>query len=464
MSLRVSRRRAATITVAAVLTLAGSGGASAEPPNLAAVPSRVPNTIDRMVPPPSIPPLTTIPPRSVTPGADHSLEELREAVMPSTTGDEFFDTWPTDLAAHRPGEILMSRSVAPVAAPLLEVRAAYIRQLKFATRDAKGLPIFGTATLLVPPTPWRGPGARPVLINNPPIVALGTRCTTGYTLAHGKSNDTNSTDLKPPTTQEALRRGFAVIVPDHTGPRMAYAEPFVAAHVVLDAVRAAATYDPANFGRGRIGMLGYSGGAIATNATAKLVSSYAPELVPRFAGAAIGGVPADYRVLAGAMNANLATGVFHAAILGIARERPELLPMANNLALWLATNNTIKNLCSGTMGDLGLSFIGTQALSKDPDPYHSPVANEIFQITDMAGLKAPMPLYFYHGAQEWWIPASQAHALFAEQCRLGANATFREYPGEHMTTVFVGFPDAMNWLADRLNGIPAVNGCPAHQR
>ncbi|NED69981.1 lipase, partial [Streptomyces sp. SID10244] len=55
---------------------------------------------------------------------------------------------------------------------------------------------------------------------------------------------------------------------------------------------------------------------------------------------------------------------------------------------------------------------------------------------------------------------SQARALFAEQCRLGANASYREYPGEHMTTVFVGFRDAMNWLDDRLSGHRPVSQCP----
>ena len=51
-----------------------------------------------------------------------------------------------------------------MAAPLLEVRVAYIRQLKFATRDVKGLPIFGTATLLVPRRTARAP--TPMLVNN----------------------------------------------------------------------------------------------------------------------------------------------------------------------------------------------------------------------------------------------------------------------------------------------------------
>lgn len=460
-SIKSSVRCAVVVTVAAVALVAGSGSAAAAPANLMPFPDQFPNRIDSMVPAPDVPRLNSIPARSVTPGATQDLQELREAIMPTPTGDAFFDTWPADLDRRAPGEIIQSRDVAPVAAPLLEVRVGYARQIKFATRDAQDRPLFATATLFVPPTPWTGRGARPVMVNNPPIVALGTRCTTGYTLSHGKSGDTNDTDLDPPTTQESLKKGYAVIVPDHTGARMAYAEPYVAAHVILDAIRAAESYDAKNFARGPLAMLGYSGGAIATNATAKLANTYAPEVAARFVGAAIGGVPADYRELAAAMNANLATGVFHAAILGITRERPELLPMANNVARWLATNDFFKNLCTGTMGYMGFSFVPTQALSNVPDPFGSPVAQEIFDITSMKDMKAAMPVFIYHGAQEWWIPASQARSLFAEQCRLGVNATYREYPGEHMTTVFTAFDDAMNWIEDRLAGRAPTSSCPA---
>ncbi|MGV9795654.1 lipase family protein [Gordonia sp. NPDC003422] len=446
-----------TVTIVALATTTAT--AAADPPNLMPAPGQLSHDIEDAVPAPNIPRLARIPMRAQTPGADRALQELREAIMPSPTGDRFFDDWPADLARYRPGAIMSTRDVAPVAAPLLEVRVRYARQIKFRTVDAAGRPLFATATLFVPPTTWTGRGKRPVMVNNPPIVALGTRCTTGYTFAHGKTDDTNSTDLRPETTQESLKRGYAVIVPDHTGARMAYAEPYVAAHVVLDAVRAASVYDPNNFGSGPLVMLGYSGGAIATNATAKLASSYAPDVAKRFVGAAIGGVPADYRALAGAMNANLASGVFHAAILGIARERPELLRLANNLARQLATNDLLKNLCTGTMGYFGFTFGATQMLSTDPDPFRTPAAEHVFEVTEMAGDKAAMPIFIYHGAQEWWIPASQARSLFAEQCRLGVDATYREYPGEHMTTVFVAFRDALAWLDARLQGVPAKSNC-----
>ena len=70
-----------------------------------------------------------------------------------------------------------------------------------------------------------------------------------------------------------------------------------------------------------------------------------------------------------------------------------------------------------------------------------------------------MPMRIYHGTYEWWIPASQARALFAEQCALGASASYREYPAEHMTGIFAGLPDTLTWLDDRLRGKPARSEC-----
>ena len=206
-------------------------------------------------------------------------------------------------------------------------------------------------------------------------------------------------------------------------------------------------------------MTGYSGGAIATNGAAKLAASYAPEVAARIVGAALGGVPADFRMLVGSMNANLATGLFHAATFGIARERPEILTMANHVAQWIATS-PLKNVCVVPEALAGQTFMPMQLLSSDPDPFHSPVAENIYRVTKMSDRKSVVPLYIYNGTQEWWIPAAGARNLFREQCRLGANATYREVFGEHVIAAVAGYPDAVGWLDARLRGIPARSTCP----
>lgn len=449
-----------TICVAVQLIAGLSAGvAAADPPNMAPIPSEIPKAIDAVVPAPPYPHLRRIPARAQAPGLPHRLQELREATLPDPTGDPFFDRWPTDLADLSPGALITSRDTTATSAFLVTAPIRSARQIKFATRDALGRPSFGTATVLVPRQKWTGPGARPIVINNLPIDSLGAACTPGMTLAHGLSVATGLTDYFPPTTQLALARGYSVIVPDHQGPRMSYAEPTTAGHIVLDSVRAATALDPTTFGGGRIGMTGYSGGAIATNGAAKLLGSYAPELVDRFVGAAMGGVPADFRILVGSMNANLATGLFHAATFGIARERPEILALANNAAQWIATS-PLKNVCTLPEALAGQTFMPMQLMSNVSDPFRSPVAEDIFRVTKMADRKSEVPLYIYHGTYEWWIPAVGARNLFREQCRLGANATYREVFGEHAIAALVGFPDAMVWLDQRLRGHRAVDGCP----
>jgi hypothetical protein len=42
------------------------------------------------------------------------------------------------------------------------------------------------------------------------------------------------------------------------------------------------------------------------------------------------------------------------------------------------------------------------------DPLHSGLAEDIYQVTRMAGLKSATPLYIYNGEQEFWIPAEGA--------------------------------------------------------
>lgn len=453
----------ALITMVMSPVLSGVAGADPtvpKPPDPAmAIPPEVPRAINGAIPPPTVPDLNVVPPLAKTPGAPPEVENLRAALMPTPSGDPFFDFWPADLDSSSPGQIIATRDVTATAAFLVTSPITSADQIKFRTTDTTGAASIGTATIVVPQTPWDGAGPRPVLVNNLPIDALGQRCTAGYTLAHGPSLQTSPTDLIPPTTQLALAHGYAVLLPDHQGPRMAYAEPELAGRIVLDSMRALTGFDPDAYGSSRFAMTGYSGGAIATNGATKMLDQYAPELRDRFVGAAFGGVPADFRMLVGSMNANPATGLLHAAAFGIARERPEILPLVNNFAQWWVVS-PLKDLCTIAVALLGQTFLPMQIMSNDPDPFNSPVAKHIYEVTRMSDHKAGTPIYIYNGAQEFWIPAAGARNLYREQCRLGATAVYREVFGEHVIGALTGYPEALTWLDQRLRGIPAKNECP----
>ena len=452
--------RTALCLAAAATILLPLAPASADPtpPNLGPLPSEIIDGVDDVVPAAEIPKLRKIPQRAQAPGYSHETLELRNAVLPDPIGDPMFDRWPAGLDKRANGDIIATRDVTSTTGFLVTIPIARATLVKYRSTDVHGLPIPATATIIEPREAWTKKGPRPILVNNVQINGLGTVCTAGYTLAHGMHDKTNKTDLFPPTTQLALSRGYAVIIPDHEGPRQSYAEPSLAGHVVLDSVRAAAKYSPKKYAESRVAVTGYSGGAIATNGTAKVLGEYAPELVDRMVGAALGGIPADFHILAAAMNANLATGVMLAGALGIARERPEILEMANNLGKQLATSH-FRNACGDDYGIAGPFQLPAQLLSSDHNPFNSEVAKKIYAVTQMADHKSVMPLYIYHGTQELWIPAQGARNLYAEQCKLGANATYREVPGEHLSAAVIAYPEAMQWLADRLDGKPAKSEC-----
>ncbi|MBU3061897.1 lipase family protein [Nocardia sp. NEAU-G5] len=425
--------------------------------------------IDTVVPRPALPeaPATPHPgdtaPRSgnVAPqssGAATDAAALRLAVLPDNVGDPLFDNPPANLAQLTPGRVVTTRDVTATAAPLLTVPLQRVLQLKFRTTGAHGEPSYATASLVLPATPWTGPGDRPLLVNNLAIDGLGRQCNPGYTLAHGYSANTNSADFFPPLTQLAALRGYAVLIPDHEGPDMAYAEPYVAAHAVLDSIRAVRNLMPAELGASRFAMTGYSGGAIATRAAAVLLRSYAPELAGSAAGAAMGGVPADYRMLSTTMNGNLASGVFMGAVFGIGREHPEILATMNNLAQQVATS-PLKDSCMTVVGLPGLLQPSIDIAANIADPLHSAVARRTFRETDLSALKSAMPLMIYNGAQEFWIPAAGARELYRQQCALGVPGIYRDVPGEHFIAGDTGWGLLVAWLDERLQGKPAPDEC-----
>lgn len=382
--------------------------------------------------------------------------DVAQAMLPTPTGDPFFDRTPPGLASMKPGQVIAIRDVSWLGKVFTLWQAQRVVQVKFRSTDAKGRPSYGTATIIMPPGDITN---RPVLVNNLPIDALGAKCTPSYALAHGYDPlTTSATDYVPPMTFLAIKRGYVVLLPDHQGPKMAYAEPVVAGHMILDAVRAMRSVEPA-LAESRFGMTGYSGGAIATNGAAKLLLEYAPELARQAVGAALGGTPVDARVLVGSMSSwyNWAKGLFVAGVYGISRENPEILDGVNNLGKWAAP--IFRDLCTVPAAMLGPLTIPVEAVSAIPDPFRSSLAQKIYRHFNMPGKRYGMPMYVYNGAQEFWIPAIMAQDLYAEQCRLGTRAVLRLAPGEHAIAAVTGLPGALQWLDARLQGVPAPNEC-----
>lgn len=428
----------------------------------------IPELLDQVIPEPEFeplpageapPPVAALAPEDQLDSDLVAVQDIRAAMMPSDVRDGFFNDYPVNLAEFANGQVIESRDITATAALLVGAPVERVIQVKFRSNDASGQPSFGTASLVIPATPWSGTGSRPVLVNNLPINGLGRDCTPGYTMANGVSIKTGVTDYIPPVTAWAANQGYAVLIPDHEGPRMAYAVTKVAGHIILDSIRAMQNLLPSQFGSSKVAMQGYSGGAIATNGAAKLINSYAPELGDVIVGAAVGGTPIDMSVLTKSLNGtfNAAKGVEVAAGMGVSREYPEILPQLGNVALQVGP--ALRDQCIVGMALLGLLPVDLQVLTTLPNPFESDLAIGIYADNKMEGVAYGTPLFAYNGSQEFWIPKVMAEALYREQCSLGVSSVLRLPFGEHVIAPFTGFPELLFWLDQRLKGVPAPNEC-----
>ncbi|WP_245713876.1 lipase family protein [Nocardia vaccinii] len=331
--------------------------------------------------------------------------------------------------------------------------------LKFRSTSATGTPSFGTATLITPAASWNGPGPRPVEVNAMPINALGAHCTPGYQLSHSILDRTN-TDLIwfLPALYSSLNQGHAVLLPDHEGPLMAYGEPNVAGHVMLDSIRAVRNAMP-ELGNSRYAVAGYSGGAIAAYATAMLQKEYAPDLSEVLTGVATGGLASDYRDIAHRFNGWIASGILLSVSAAIAREHPEMLQYMNHLAQWVVTSPT-RDMCGDADGPLGVVGIPMDAATNIGNPLDSPLAQKLYREMDLTDRTSGVPLYIYHGAWDPWLPLEDVQRMYDEQCSRGVPAVFRIVPGEHLTSYVTSYSGVNDWINARLRGEPAPNECP----
>ncbi|WP_445009098.1 lipase family protein [Rhodococcus marinonascens] len=379
-----------------------------------------------------------------------------ESILPSPIQDDDFFSWPPNVADYAAGEIIRSREVTLQAFQntLVDQRAY---QIMVRSNDSKDRPVPVTATLLVPTAAWTEPGPRPVVAYNEPIDSLGAQCTPSYKMLH----DLQTLSLDPPTLPLLLEKNYAVLVPDHEGPRMAYGAGRMAGHAVLDSIRGMKNLAEIGLSESPVVAAGYSGGAIATGWAAQLQPSYAPDV--ELAGAAAGGTPVDFGLLRQTMDGQLGSGLYLSAVLGLAREYPEMLELANPLGFLLATS-PLKEQCSTTLELSGVSMLPVELLAAQPDPFDTPTGETVVAENRMGASTPTTPVLLYHGSSrvflgDEFIPEEGAIALQQEWCRGGGDITYSPQIGEHITAAWFALPDLMHWIDERLAGVPAPRGC-----
>lgn len=387
------------------------------------------------------------------------------ATGPAPPGrDPFYSyTGSEPLGSIPPGTVLKRRSIhlAFGTATSTPVQA---EQLLYRTTSQLDQPAVTVTTLLEPTS-------KPVV---PRIVeylsfydGLGAQCDPSYTLAGGDPG--GSTNEQEANEEELLiswylSQGDVVTVPDFEGTALHWMAGHESGYGALDAIRATESFldvGPAT----RVGLSGYSGGAVAADWASELAPSYAPKL--NLVGIAEGGVPVNYIDMFKYING---TTEYSAAIpgvlIGLSRAYDvDLKPYLSTYGLQVVQQEDQVCIASVFGHYPGLTF---QALMK-------PQYQNIFGVPAFARMLEdqtmgtapthPMePLFLAvgntDGTGDGVMVARDVESLAHHYCQEAVPVQFQEYHGaSHVDAGAFFEPQTGPFLQERLAGLPFVSNC-----
>jgi len=380
------------------------------------------------------------------------------------------------LAAAQPGDILKSR-VRNYHFMGFPTQGLAI-QLLFRTTDAQGRPAAEVTTVLVPAGNHDRTKA---LVYGSAYDSLNPEDGPSRTLT-GQKQDTGAGILgkvEDVFFGSSLGNGHVVIVPDVEGQNPAFGAGPLYGYLTLDAIRAAQNsplvgLDP----DARFGLVGYSGGAIATSWAAALAPSYAPEVNARIVGVAQGGLLVDpahnLRYVGGSLGWS---AVIPLALIGIARAYDvNLDPYLSRYGRRLQ-----RKLQDADFTDAWFSYPGLTWQKLVRKRYANP--NSVRPFIESANkinlAQAPtptVPIMIGQGIAGWLegtsgdnapelgpgdgvMIAGDVRTLARQYCAAGTKVLYREFAMSHLGTLPFWAQEAIAWLDARFKGQPIPTNC-----
>jgi fermentation-respiration switch protein FrsA (DUF1100 family) len=388
----------------------------------------------------------------------------RAATIPAPGQDPFY-TYAGDLGAAAPGAILKQRAIKVVLAGGTQTPIA-AEQLLFRTSDELGAPALAVTTVIPPLT---GSAVTKIVSWQPFYDSLGPDCDPSYAL-QGGGNPTGCSDdaqLEETAASTFLAQGDTVLMTDYEETNESYGAGRLEGYATLDGIRAAESYlhdaEPAT----PVAMIGYSGGAIASQWAAELAPVYAPHL--DIVGTAAGGVFVDPFHSLTYINGNGTDWSDVIPVYLILLQRafgvpvvPDLTPLG--VKVYDADEDT-------SIGDFVGGYTTFQQLVK---PQYGNVATvrPFVQALDsliMGSDGTPKsPIFFGNGEGtenngydgDGIMITADVQELAHEYCQRGVPVEFEAYKGLAHVEAFAPFVTyAIPYLTQRLAGISAPTNC-----
>jgi Secretory lipase len=380
----------------------------------------------------------------------------------------------TPLASIAPGTVLKTR-VLPyhVAGLPLPINAV---QLLYRSTGELGQPTVNVTSVLQPP----------LLLGPPNVVSyqsfydsLNPEDEPSFAVSGGLTLGGLIPTAESALIVPALLAGETVVVPDTEGESADFAAGPVYGMNTLDSLRAALSSPATGLTAGsKVGMIGYSGGAIATEWAAELAPSYAPEINSRIVGAAMGGVLVDpahnLRYVEGS---TIWAGVIPMALIGVSRAfEVNLTPYLSEYGLKLYDKLQRASIAQVLGAYPGLTW-AQLAKPEYQTPESVPVYVQVVNQLIMGSHGTPTtPLFIGQGAGgelegtpgnkpgigpgDGVMITGDVRTLAREYCSRGAPVQYVQYENlSHIASALPWLPEAASWLAARFGGEPPPQDC-----
>ncbi|WP_020667618.1 lipase family protein [Amycolatopsis nigrescens] len=278
----------------------------------------------------------------------------------------------------------------------------------------------------------------------------------------------------------ALALGYNVVIPDTEGQSANFAAGPEYGTNTLDSIRAVTRFSGTGLNSStKFGMIGYSGGAIATNWAATLAPSYAPEVNRNLVGFAEGGVlvaPAhNLKYVDGSL---VWAGIIPMALIGVARSYDiDLEPYANEYGLEVLEklkHASIANVLAQYPGLTWQKMVKPEYANPNSVPEFVEAVNRVNlgqaatpTIPGLIGqgnggvLEGTFNNPPGIGTGDGVMVAGDVRALARQYCATGNKSIqYTQYDAlSHVGAALPWVPTAIAWLNDRFDGKAAPSNC-----
>ncbi|MEV0415122.1 lipase family protein [Streptomyces sp. NPDC050448] len=401
--------------------------------------------------------------------------ESTQAAATATANDPFYAYGGSrPLSAFAPGTVLKTRTLqyhlVGIPTPLKAV------QLLYRTTNAQGRPAANVTTVVRSPTGDRSKAVSYQSFYDSLSPEDGpSRAIAGDVTLGGLIPNVEALFLAPLLTQ-----GYDVVIPDTEGQRANFAAGPEYGTNTLDSIRAATkSVQTGLTSSTAFGLMGYSGGSIATNWAAALAPSYAPDVNRKLVGYAEGGLLVDPAHNLKYVDGSLAwSGVIPMSVIGVSRSYGvDLKAYLNGYGL-----EVYKELEHGSILDALGHYPGLtwkkMAKPEYADPNSIPAFLEAVNKLNLGSAATPtVPGFIAQGnagilegtfgnhpgvgTGDGVMVTGDVRALARQYCATGGTAVkYSQYELlSHTGAPVVWAPVALGWLGDRFAGRTAPSDC-----